>query len=288
MAAERLKVLARPALRDARMVLGFAGWMNGGDVSTGVVETLIRKLDTAVLAQIDSEDFYILSFPGSMEVAALFRPHTQIEGGLVKTYRQPANTFFFSRDDRLILFLGREPHLKWTEFVDCIFTVAELFSVSTIFFIGSVGGLVPHTRQPRLSGSVSDERLLPMLERLGAGPSNYEGPASISTYLTRLAGEKGIAMATLVAEIPAYAHGTNPRCIEAVTRRLAAALDLKIDLSDLLALGERFEEQLNRVLEQHPDLKERLVQLEENYDNEVFDQMGDLKDWLEQKGIRLD
>jgi len=29
--------------------------------------------------------------------------------------------------------------------------------------------------------------------------------------------------------------------------------------------------------------------LEENYDNEVFDtEMGELKKWLEQKGVRLD
>lgn len=36
-------------------------------------------------------------------------------------------------------------------------------------------------------------------------------------------------------------------------------------------------------------LAERIQKLEEDYDNEVFDtQMTDLKDWLEQQGIRLD
>jgi hypothetical protein len=79
------------------MVLGLDGWMDGGDVSTGTIETLIAKLDAEVLAEMDADDCYILSFPGSMEISSLFRPHVDIEDGLITAYRGPTNTFFYSR-----------------------------------------------------------------------------------------------------------------------------------------------------------------------------------------------
>ena len=289
MVPERLKILAHPRMRQPRMVLGFTGWMDGGDVSTGTVQTLIDKLDARPLAEIDSEDFYILNFPGSMEISALFRPHCTIEEGLVTEYEPPTNTFFASPRERLILLLGKEPNLHWSQYADCLFALAGEFGVSMIYFIGSVGGLVPHTREPRLFASMSDEDFKPVLERVGIGFSSYEGPASVVTYLTRLAAERKIPLVSLVAEIPAYVQGRNPRCIESVTRRLAGMLEVQLDLEDLRVQSDRLEEHVNKALEEHPELKERIAQLEEHYDNNVFEtQMPDLKAWLEQQGIRLD
>ncbi len=289
MAQDRLKIHERPNMQAPRMILGFTGWMDGGGVSTGTIEYLLRKLDARLLAEIDCEDFYILNSPGSMEISAMFRPHTKIEDGLITTFRGPDNRFFYSGAHNLILFVGREPNLKWSEFGDCIFSLASQFNVSMIYFIGSVAGLVPHTRQPRLSASVSDESLKPTLEAAGVRFSNYEGPASVVTYLTLQAAKKQIPMVSLVAEIPAYVQGRNHRCIEAVTRWLARILNIQIDLDDLRGLGDRLEERLDEVLQGHGELLERIHQLEENYDNDVFDtQMGDLKEWLEQQGIRLD
>ena len=46
---------------------------------------------------------------------------------------------------------------------------------------------------------------------------------------------------------------------------------------------------LGEVLEPESELAEHIRKLEENYDNNVFDtQMGDLKEWLEERGIRVD
>jgi len=276
-------------MSGARLILGFSGWMNGGEVSTGTVESLARKTDARLLAEIDSESFYIWSFPGSMEVSALFRPHTKIEDGLITAFEGPTNRFFHSEPHKLILFIGKEPNFGWSEYSECIFSLASQFGVTMIYFIGSVAGLIPHTRDPRLFSSVSHESLKTMLGKFRIRFSNYEGPASIVTYLTRLAAEKSIPMATLVAEIPAYVQGTNHRCIEAVTRQLAAMLNLQINLDDLRAMGDQLEEHLNEIVEQHPELLKRIRKLEEDYDNDVFDtEMGDLKEWLEQQGIRLD
>ncbi len=289
MSTEHMTIHAEPKLASARMVLGFSGWMNGGDVSTGTVEHLTEALGAELLAEIDSEHFYIYSFPGSMEVSALFRPHTRIEDGLITEWDPPTSRFYCSEDADLIIFRGREPNLHWHDFADNVFAVAAACNVETVYFIGTVSGLVPHSREPRLFSSVSDASLKPALEPLGVRFSDYEGPASIVTYLTRQATQRGVGMVSLVAEIPAYVQGRNPKCIASVIRRLCAILGLQPDLDALRAESEDFERKLDEIVDEKHELGDLIGKLEADYDNEVFDtQMGDLKDWLEQKGIRLD
>jgi predicted nuclease with TOPRIM domain len=84
-------------------------------------------------------------------------------------------------------------------------------------------------------------------------------------------------------------QGNNPKCIEAVTRRLAGIFGLQVDLDDLRDLSDEFEKKLSEVVQEQDELAGNIQKLEADYDNEVFDsEMGDLKEWLQQKGIRLD
>ncbi len=289
MLSDKLSIIRRPELHNPRLLLGLSGWMDGGEVSTGTVRCLIDKLGARAFAQIDPNGFYISSFPGPMEVTALFRPHTKITEGLIESYDNPTNTFFSSESSDLILFEGKEPNLNWEEFGECIFSLCEEFGVKIIYFIGSVAGLVPHTREPRLFCSVSHPELKETFQHYGVKFANYEGPASIITYLTANARKRGINMVSLVATIPAYVQGNNPKCIEAVTRRLAGMLELDIELGDLTAISDEFEKKLGDVVEEQPELESNIHKLEEDYDSEIFNnEMGDLREWLEQQGIRVD
>lgn len=289
MASDKLNIYNRPKFNKSRLLLGFTGWMDGGEVSTGTVKCLINKLDAQKFAEIEPRGFYIYSFPGSMEITALFRPHTQIKDGIIESYEIPTNTFFYNEENNLILFLGKEPNLNWEEYSDYVFSICAEFGVEIIYFIGSVAGLVPHTREPRLFCSVSEPGLREKYQHYGLKFTNYEGPASIVTYLTANCGKRNIKMVSLVAAVPAYVQGSNPKCIEAVTRRIAGMLDLKTDFSDLTAISEEFEKKLHDIVQEQPELESNIHKLEEDYDNEIFNnEMGDLKIWLEQQGIRVD
>ncbi|MHC4560542.1 MAG: PAC2 family protein [Planctomycetota bacterium] len=289
MASEKLNIYKKPKFRNPRLLLGFTGWMDGGDISTGTVRCLIDKLGAQRFAEIEPKGFYLYSFPGSMEITALFRPHTEIKSGLIKNYETPANEFFYSEENDLILYKGKEPNLNWEEFAECIFSVCAEFGVEMIYFIGSVAGLVPHTREPRLFCSVSNAGLKDTFQHYGVKFANYEGPASIVTYLTANCDKRNLSMVSLVATIPAYVQGNNPKCIEAVTRRLTGMLDLHIELGDLTTISDAFEKKLSDVVQEQPELEGNIHKLEEDYDNEIFNsEMGDLKKWLEQQGIRVD
>ena len=289
MPPQSLNLFDPPPLNTGVLILGFDGWMDGGEVSTGTTDWLADALDARIVGEIDPGNFYIYNFPGSMEVAALFRPHGKIEDGLITEFDLPRNTFFADPSMNLAIFRGKEPNFGWAEFADAIFTTCRRMSIQRIYFVGSVAGLSPHSREPRIFCSVSDAKMKPEMESYGLNFSDYEGPVSFVTYLMTLAPSHGLEMATVVAEIPAYVHSHNPKSIEAVLRKLSAIAGLSLDLDPLRSASDEWEKKVNEVVAEKNELGDYIHKLEEDYDNEVFNtQMSDLKDWLEDKGLQVD
>jgi PAC2 family len=235
-ASDTLRIHHRPPLDQATLVLAFTGWMDGGDVSTGTVRRLVDVLGAKPFADIDPEPYCIFNFPGSMELAALFRPHVKIEDGRISRLDMPENVFYCHEPANLVLFLGREPNLRWRGFGDAVLELARLTAVRRVLFVGSFGGSVPHTREPRLYVTCSDERLLPEMAR--------------------------------------YLQGRNPMSIEAVTRRLAKILRLPLDLGALRAESTEWELEVSRVVERDKDLAKTVRRLEKAYDDELLAQEG--------------
>jgi proteasome assembly chaperone (PAC2) family protein len=272
MAHDSLIIQNTPKLTDATLLLALGGWMDGGLVSTGTVKNLMRGRDLVAVGRIEPRGFYIDNFPGSMEIAALFRPHVKYDNGIIESFAMPSNDFYADPPAQMAFFVGKEPNLDWIGFADCIFDVCARLGVKRIIFMGSFGGTVPHTREPRLFGSVSERRLLPLLEQHGLRPTQYEGPASFATYLLTRSAPAGVEMLSIAAEIPGYLEGLNPLSIEAVTRRLAAILNLPVDLSELRAASNAWELQVTDAVEKDPELAETVRKLEKDYDDELIEQ----------------
>lgn len=258
-------------LADATLLLALTGWMDGGLVSTGTVRHLMQGRELAKVATIAPGGFYIDNFPGSMEVTALFRPHVKYANGLIESFDMPANEFFADVEANAVFFAGKEPNLNWIGFADCIFELAKRLGVRQMIFIGSFGGSVPHTREPRLFGSVSEARLKPLLEQHGLRPTEYEGPGSFATYLLAHAPRHQMEMLSIAAEIPGYLQGPNPLSIESVTRRLARLFNLHVDLAPLRSASTAWELQVTELVEKDADLTETVRKLEEQYDNELIE-----------------
>ena len=270
----QLQIAHEVSLPGSTLLLALTGWMDGGDVSTGSVKQLMEGHRVREIATIAPDDFYIYNFPGSMEVAALFRPPVKYEDGLVVEHVMPSNTFWADEKTKLLFFVGREPNLKWQTFADCIFTLVKSAGVSRIIFMGSFGGSVPHTREPRLYGSVSDESLKPLLKEFGLRASDYEGPGSFASFLLAESKRRDVEMISFVAEIPSYLQGINPLSIEAISKRLAKALHQPIDLDALREASNLWESRVTAAVEKDPELAETIRKLEEQYDNELIESEG--------------
>jgi proteasome assembly chaperone (PAC2) family protein len=188
----------------------------------------------------------------------------------VKSLELPTNIFYCHEPANLVLFLGQEPNLSWQAFGDCVVALAHRVGVRRVLFVGSFGGAVPHTRQPRLHVTCSDAALLPEMARYGLRRTGYKGPGSFTSYLLTRAPAAGLEMVSLVAEIPGYLQGRNPMSIEAVTRRLAKILRLPLDLESLRAESTTWELEISQVVEQDKKMAKTVRRLEEAYDNELL------------------
>lgn len=263
--------------------------MDGGEVSTAPIRWLISQTHAQDFAEIEPSGFYLYSFPGVIELSGLVRPSVTLKDGLVQSLDFPSNLFFADEGNNVVYFLGKEPQLQWENFANAIFSLCEELGVEMIYFIGSVSSLVPHTREPRLLCTASNEKLRDQFGHYGVKFADYEGPAGIATYLTAACSQLELDMVTLVATIPAYIQGNNPKCIESMVRRLAGMLNLDIPLEELRALTDRFERKVTNLVEEQPDLANNILKLEEDYDNDIFDnELGDLKQWLQDQGLNID
>jgi proteasome assembly chaperone (PAC2) family protein len=223
------------------------------------------------IAHIDPDPFYIFNFPGPMEVAAVFRPEVKIREGLVRRPPKfPENVFHADAAANLVFFLGAEPNLKWQTFASAIFRLCKTAGITRIVFMGSFGGTVPHTREPRMFGSVSHPHMTNILAIHNLKPSDYTGPSSFSTLLISQAPKHHIEMISFVAEIPGYLSGVNPLSIEAVTRRLGKFLNQPVNLESLRKASDAWEVQVSEVIEKDSDLAQTVKKLEEAYDNELI------------------
>lgn len=282
-----------PQLGGGAMLMGFSGWMDGAEVSTGAIQYIGSTLNAQPIGRLRAEDLYILNVPGSMEITSLFRPPAKIEAGLVKSLEMPRNEFHAAEQAGLLLFRGKEPNVGWEKFADAIIEATQRCAVQDLYFIGSVGSVLPHTREPIFWSTMTSEWLREKLMTHGITPTNYEGPASFATYLSTRARDAKLNMATIVAGIPSYIEGRNPRCIEAMVGKLKEILDLKIDLAPLHTQSKQFLQGVQLAMSKNQKLADRIHQLEQMYDKETRDDAdketdNDVREWFERQNIKLD
>lgn len=252
-------------LRDPCLVAGFEGWPDAGKVSTGVIGYLRDRLRAAKVAEVEPDDFYIFQGPG---LEAL-RPLASIEDGLVSGLDLPRTDLWAWRNDRggrdLVLLLGAEPHLRWNEYADSVLDFAQELGVRRVLTVGGVYDRVPHTAPPMVSAVANDSGLAAELGQHGSSATTYNGPASIHTLLLFRAGQRGLEAASLWGHAPFYIQQPNTKVCYGVLRVLVSVTGVDIDLSDLARASDHLDEQVNKALEQKPELKEYLSRLEQQY-----------------------
>jgi hypothetical protein len=288
---DELIVRQIPRLERPTIVMGLTGWMDSGRVSTGAIEHFATQLGGEGFAQIDPMGFYIFNFPvatipvtvvldgedaqvstiNPMEFTAIFRPHAQITDGVIRELRTPRNEFYRTQSPELVLFHGEEPHIRWGAYCNCILELADRMATRQIVFVGSVASPIPHTRVPRLRCSAATEEFA----RSIAGPdgrlTDYEGPASLVTFLCKYGQQRGVDVGSIVVEVPHYPFlemNTYPRSILSVVARLEQILGINTDCERLMALDTKAQEQLAEVMNSSAEMRDLVAKLEAAYDQE--------------------
>ena len=242
------------ALRAPAALVAFGGWVDAGSGGTGGVRHLISNMKSRKLAEIDSEEFYsftdtrpLVSIVGSGE-RAIHWPRGEFHSAVIE---QHAND--------LVLFVAPEPNLQWRSYASIMLDGMQRFGVQTIVCIGSIFGAVSHRGHVRMTGWANDDQLSQALARQNVIFTNYDGPTGFVTVLLSEAERRGLPAVAIYGFAPNYIQGVpNPRVSHALLRTFSAVTGVPLDLHELDRAGRALSRQVDRLLQDQPQLREQV------------------------------
>jgi proteasome assembly chaperone (PAC2) family protein len=258
----------RPQLRTPVLVAAFEGWNDAGDAASDAVRWLARTLGAREFASLDTEEYF------DFQAA---RPQVELVDGVVRRLTWPNIRFLAASGGRVgrdfVLCLGIEPNLRWPTFCDDVLEVARDVGCDTAVTLGALLADTPHSRPIRVTGSAIDDETA---TRLGIERSRYEGPTGIVGVLHNAFREAGLRSGSFWAPVPHYvATPPNPKATRALLDRVAAFLDVHLDLTDLDIAAAAWERSVAEVVAGDTEVTSYVERLEERFDTAANDDDDD-------------
>ena len=255
---DHVRWLSKPSLKNPTFIAAFTGWNDAADAASNAVNNLVEGWGATPLATIDPEPFTDYSKD---------RPHVKLEGSRKRRIIWPTVGLWHvnGAGGDIILALGPEPSLKWKLFSRQILSIAEHFDTSMFLTLGSLLADVPHSRPVQIIGTATDADLI---DRFNLQRSRYEGPTGIVGILHDTCDEGSIPSASLWAAVPAYASQVpSPKASLALMRRACEIIGTPAPLATVMNLIDRYEEQVDSLVQDDDDLVAYVERLETMTDN---------------------
>jgi len=253
---EAIKIEYLPELKDPLLIAGFDGWGNALDISRGMVDYMIRKLDAKPFANINPDLFY--RFDEN-------RPFVNIENGLLKKVSPPGGILFATEpgsvDRDLIFFKASEPNLRWFEFADAILKLSKKIGVKTIISLGSMYDNVLHTDLV-ISAIASNEAILSALKEKRILTIDYRGPGAIHSTIQMESQKRGMECISLWCHCPYYLQGTTHfGLLSHLGALLSSWGSFKLDITELDMTWRELEKQIQGIIDKNPELQGMISEL---------------------------
>ncbi len=261
---------SRPELRNPYLVCGVNGWVNGGEVSVGGVNYLIREFKAKRFAEMPTARFHVYQVPGVESLRPVFRT----QDGLIVESQLPRDEFYYATNPAgehdLILFLGAEPNLGWEEYADAVIGVGRDFGAARLYAFGGVLDRSPYTREPRISCVCTDQTVKNEIKSYNMSFNSREGPATFNQMLVYAAKKHGLEAATFTVRVPYYpefnvAVDYSPKSIKAVLVRLNQLMHLNLRFEELNKGIRELEGKLDFVRRQNPQFNTFMEEMEKEY-----------------------
>jgi proteasome assembly chaperone (PAC2) family protein len=200
---EAVQIWQKPDAREVAMIAGWRQWADAGSVSSGLPAYLIETLHARHIGQLSPDGFYIFQVPGAHD---LMRPVVRFSEGYPSSLEGQKNELYYTGDAQrgLVIFLGDEPQLDVERYLRTLLDTAQQLGVKRIVGLGGVYGEVPYDRERTVSANYSLPGMKDEINRLAVNLSDYEGGASIGSYLCRRAGDRGMEYVGMYSFVPAY------------------------------------------------------------------------------------
>ncbi len=247
---EPLEINFLPELDNPILIAGFEGWGNALNISSAMVDYIVRKLRAEAFARINPDLFYRYDEN---------RPVVDIEDGLLKGLHPPGGSFYVVKKDEsgrdIILLKAIEPHMRWFHFVDTIISFCKKLNIRIIASLGSMYDNVIHT-DTVISALASDEALFDTLPEKRVLKINYKGPSAIHSTLLYQARENGIECISFWCHCPYYLQGTTHfGLLSDLGGLLSQWAGFELDTSELDATWKELNRQIQAIIDKNPELQ---------------------------------
>lgn len=273
-----------PELKNPVFIAGFEGWGNALDISRGMIDYIIRKLEAKPFGEINPDLFY--RFDEN-------RPVVEIENGILKKIRPPGGTLYIREipqgEQDLVLLKATEPNLRWFQFTRAILSLCSRIGVKTIISLGSMYDNVLHTDSV-FSAVASGQDLLMKISRNKIRLIDYKGPGAIHSTLQDEAKKMGFECANIWCHCPYYLQGTTHfGLLSHLGSMLSSLLGFSLDITELKIAWDDLSKQIQGVVDKNPELQGviedlKKAKLKDSWDlNRKDEKVIHLKDFLENR-----
>ena len=250
MFSDAMEIAYMPEMDDPVLVAGFEGWGNALDLSRGMVEYLIEKLEAKAFGRIVPDPFY--RFDEN-------RPSVEIEEGLLKTLTPPGGYLYAVQKEiagrDMVLLKAPEPNLRWLYFAEALVGLCEKAKVRTLISLGSMYDNVLHT-ETIISAVASTEELLAKLKEMGLSTVNYKGASAIHSTILNEARKRGIQCFSLWCHCPFYLQGTTHfGLLSQLGAVLSSWTGIRLDTQELDRTWKDLSKQIQGIIEKNPELQ---------------------------------
>tara|TARA_B100001113_G_scaffold87799_1_gene70138 strand:+ start:220 stop:1092 length:873 start_codon:yes stop_codon:yes gene_type:complete len=242
--------LDRPVLAVA-----FKGLFDASGAATSALEWLSSYFSFIKLGEIDPETF----FDFTQE-----RPTVLFGEDGERELRWPANEINAIKTPEgqrdLVVIAGVEPHLRWKTFSAALTEVAHEVQAETVTTLGSMVGMIPHTRPLTIIGSSTNHDLA---ERLGLNRPSYQGPTGLVGALHDTLDRAGIPVLSLRVSVPHYIpDAPNPKATRALLRRFEMVTGIDTGYTGLDSEASDWEKRVDEAVAGDPEITSYVRRLE--------------------------
>lgn len=298
-----VQIWETPAAEEVYLIAGWRQWADAGNVSSGLPQYLIDLLGARKIGELKPDGFYLFQIPGTHH---FLRPEVDLEDGYIKGMERMTNEFYYWGDSRkgLVIFLGDEPHLNADRYVDALLEAVQQLGVTRSAGVGGVYGAMPYDKDREVSCVYSLQSMKEDLAGYAVRFSNYQGGATIGTYVVDRAKERQLEFVLFYAFVPAYDFSQLSDMVQGIriesdfrawvelVRRFNHMFGLQVDLSDLELksdeLARSIESKIADLDRKMPQLhvREYLAQVADDFTERPFMPLDDL--WEQALGDLLE
>jgi predicted ATP-grasp superfamily ATP-dependent carboligase len=249
-----------PELKEPQALAMLRPWVDVGSVGTLVLSWLESHFEAKELGR--------LARPGDFFDFTRYRPTSYVKGEQRQvTVPNTYVTYSQQESGNSFLFLHLlEPHSHAEIYVESVLQLLAKFGVKSYCLIGSMYDYVPHTKPLIVTGGASGEKAQQELTKRGIESSDYQGPTSISFLISQRAPEMGMETMSLIVHLPQYTQTEEDYMgTVRIMNVLGSLYDIPVD-ETYIEKAERQRQQINTALDQNPQLKAIVQQLEAHYE----------------------